>query len=150
MPLDADRSWDRASFVTSRDIHSLLATRFDLRPADVERDGADVGQVVNARSGMTANGNFTTTGTTRTGNASRGLARGQRRMTPELIYKQAKNRAEARDLLGGEHEAGHQHPALQADALAQLVHHRQVPPGAVAPGDGGRPGGGSRGGGGHQ
>ncbi|WP_369825324.1 GTP 3',8-cyclase MoaA [Frigoribacterium sp. MCBA15_019] len=40
MPLDADRSWDRASFVTSRDIHSLIATRFDLSPADVERDGA--------------------------------------------------------------------------------------------------------------
>ena len=40
MPLDADRSWDRASFVTSRDIHSLIGTRFDLRPTDIDRDGA--------------------------------------------------------------------------------------------------------------
>lgn len=40
MPLDADRSWDRASFVASRDIHSLIATRFDLSPTDIERDGA--------------------------------------------------------------------------------------------------------------
>jgi len=57
--------------------------------AQAIRDGADVSQVVNARRGMTANGNFTTEGTTRRGNAAAGLKRGQRRMTPELIYKQA-------------------------------------------------------------
>lgn len=57
--------------------------------AQAIRDGADMSQVVNARRGMTPNGNFTTEGTTQRGNASRGLNRGQRRMTPELIYKQA-------------------------------------------------------------
>jgi hypothetical protein len=63
------------------------------------RDGADMSQVVNARSGMTANKKFTTTGTTGRGNASLGLKRGQRRMMPESIYEQAKNRDEAIELL---------------------------------------------------
>ncbi|MCZ2261395.1 hypothetical protein [Isoptericola sp. QY 916] len=57
--------------------------------AQAIRDGADISQVVNARRGMTANGNFTTEGTSRRGNAGAGLKRSQRRMTPELIYKQA-------------------------------------------------------------
>jgi hypothetical protein len=63
------------------------------------RDGADISQVVNARRGMTPNGNFTTEGTTRRGNAAGLLRPGQRRMTPELIYRQAKSRAEALELL---------------------------------------------------
>ena len=67
--------------------------------AEAIRDGADIRQVVNSRRGMTANGNFTTEGTTRRGNASKGLKPGQRRMTPELIYQQAKSREEALDLL---------------------------------------------------
>ena len=72
---------------------------FGTAQAEAIRDGADISQVVNARRGMTANGNFTTEGTTGRGNASRGLAPRQRRMTPELIYQQAKSREEALDLL---------------------------------------------------
>lgn len=63
------------------------------------REGADISQVVNARRGMTANGNFTIEGTTRRGNAAGNLKRGQRRMTPESIYKQAKTPEDARALL---------------------------------------------------
>lgn len=63
------------------------------------RDGADISQVVNARRGMTPNGNFTTEGTTKRGNAAGNLKPGQRRMTPELIYRQATSRAEAIALL---------------------------------------------------
>lgn len=55
--------------------------------AQAIRDGADISQVVNARSGMTPNGNFTVSGTR--GRAGAGLKRGQRRMTPESIYPQA-------------------------------------------------------------
>lgn len=67
--------------------------------AQAIRDGADISQVVNARSGMTPNGFFTTTGTTR-GHASTVLRPGQRRMTPELIYRQAGgNREIAQQLL---------------------------------------------------
>ncbi|WP_423922944.1 GTP 3',8-cyclase MoaA [Frigoribacterium sp. 2-23] len=40
MPLDADRSWDRASFITARDVRGLLADRFDLTTAVEPRDGA--------------------------------------------------------------------------------------------------------------
>ena len=57
--------------------------------AQAIRDGADVSQVVNARRGMTANGNFTVEGTSRRGYAAQGLKRGQRRMTPESIYEDA-------------------------------------------------------------
>lgn len=53
------------------------------------RDGADISQVVNSRRGMTANGLFTSEGTTRYGNAAKGLRPGQRRLTPEGIYDQA-------------------------------------------------------------
>lgn len=82
----------------------------NLSPADQERlygkanaaairNGADISQVVNSRRGMTPNGNFTTEGTTKRGNAATRLAPGQRRMTPELIYKQAGTRDEALSLL---------------------------------------------------
>lgn len=57
--------------------------------AQAIRDGADISQVVNARRGMTANGNFTVEGTSRRGHAAQGLKRGQRRMTPESIYEDA-------------------------------------------------------------
>src|SRR5699024_1153215 len=57
--------------------------------AQAIRDGADISQVVNARRGMTPNGNFTVEGTTRRGYAGSLLKRGQRRMTPESIYPQA-------------------------------------------------------------
>lgn len=67
--------------------------------AQAIRDGADISQVVNSRRGMTPNGNFTTEGTTKRGNAAGRLKPGQRRMTPELIYKQTNSRAEALELL---------------------------------------------------
>lgn len=76
------------------------------------RDGADISQVVNARRGMTPNGNFTTEGTTKRGNAAGNLKPRQRRMTPELIYRQATSRAEA---------------------LALLEHHGYVLPGGQIP-----------------
>lgn len=63
------------------------------------RDGADMRQVVNARRGMSVNGLFTTEGTTVQGNAANLLKARQRRMTPELIYKQAQTREEALALL---------------------------------------------------
>lgn len=66
--------------------------------AQAIRDGSDIFQVVNARRGMTPNGLFTTEGSRR-GNAAAGLRRGQRRMTPELIYQQAGSRDEALSLL---------------------------------------------------
>jgi hypothetical protein len=56
------------------------------------RDGADMGQIVNARRGMTAGGT-TTEATTRRGGAPRG------RLMPEEIYRRAGSRAEALALL---------------------------------------------------
>lgn len=64
------------------------------------REGADIYQVTNARRGMTKTRMFTTEGMTKRGNALQGLKRGQRRLTPEAIYKQAgNNRVKARELL---------------------------------------------------
>jgi len=40
MPLDADRTWHRASFVTADDIRGRLAERFVLSPHAAPRDGA--------------------------------------------------------------------------------------------------------------
>lgn len=40
MPLDADHIWDRRSMVTAQDVHALLAGRYLLSPAAVERAGA--------------------------------------------------------------------------------------------------------------
>ena len=57
--------------------------------AQALRDGADISQVVNSRRGMTPNGNFTVEGTSRRGYAHSLLKPRQRRMTPELIYRQA-------------------------------------------------------------
>ena len=62
---------------------------FGVANAQAIRDGADVSQVVNSRRGMTANGLFTSEGTTRRGNASLLLKPGQRRLTPEGICEQA-------------------------------------------------------------
>lgn len=71
--------------------------------AQAIRDGADMAQVVNARTGMTAAGT-TTTGTTRAGLAGRRLGSrdGGRvlRLTPERIYQESRgNREEAIRLL---------------------------------------------------
>ena len=77
------------------------------------RDGADIYQVHNAKRGMTKTGIFTTEGTTRRGRASLGLARGQRRLTPEGIYQMYPDRA---------------------DALRALEQHGYVLPGGQLPG----------------
>jgi hypothetical protein len=65
--------------------------------AQAIRDGADMGQVVNARSGMytTADG----ARATRTGTSRRGRAPGAVRLMPEQIYKVARTRDEAIELL---------------------------------------------------
>ncbi len=65
--------------------------------AQAIRDGADISQVVNSRRGMTPNGYFTEEGTSRFGNASRGLKPGQRRLTPEAIYEQTERFGHDRD-----------------------------------------------------
>lgn len=73
--------------------------RFGKAGAEAIRNGADIYQVVNAKRGMTKTRMFTTAGTAR-GRAGRLLKRGQRRLTPEAIFAQAKgNRETARQLL---------------------------------------------------
>jgi len=69
--------------------------------AQAIRDGADMGQVVNARSGMyTASGmQFTRTGTTRHALAGKRLGNGKKRLMPEAIYDLASDREEAVRLL---------------------------------------------------
>lgn len=63
------------------------------------REGADIYQVTNARRGMTKTRMFTTEGTVR-GYSAGLLKPGQRRLTPEAIYKQAGgSRVKARELL---------------------------------------------------
>lgn len=70
---------------------------FGVANAQAISDGADISQVVNSRRGMTANGLFTTEGTTRRGNAALTLKPGQRRLTPEGIYEQAERFGKDRD-----------------------------------------------------
>lgn len=71
---------------------------FTIEGAQAIRDGADISQVVNARSGMSAAGT-TTTGTTRHGLAGTRL-NGAARLMPERIYEiAAGNRDEAVRLL---------------------------------------------------
>lgn len=62
------------------------------------REGADIGQVVNARRGMNTAGATTREGTTRRGRAGRRTGRGER-LTPEQILATARSRAEAVELL---------------------------------------------------
>lgn len=59
------------------------------------RDGADMGQVVNARRGMRSPGDPFTREGTRRGHASTTLRRGQRRMTPDTIYRLNPKREDA-------------------------------------------------------
>lgn len=54
--------------------------------AQAVRDGSDIFQVVNSKSGRLKHGLFTTEGTTRHGYAGARLTRGQKRLTPEGIY----------------------------------------------------------------
>ena len=63
------------------------------------RDGADMYQVVNARRGMKYRGSFTTEGTSKHGWAGQILRKGQRRMTPETIYRLSPNREQAVEAL---------------------------------------------------
>lgn len=63
------------------------------------RDGADMYQVVNARRGMKYRGAFTSEGTSKHGWAGQILRKGQRRMTPETIYRLNTNREQAVEAL---------------------------------------------------
>lgn len=67
--------------------------------AQAIRDGADMYQVVNARRGMKYRGAFTTEGTSRHGWAGQILRKGQKRMTPETIYRLNPNREQAVEAL---------------------------------------------------
>lgn len=93
--------------------------------AQAIRDGADVSQVVNARRGMTANGNFTVEGTSRRGHAAQGLRRGQRRMTPESIYEDSRR-------FGGRTDAERRQYALERlREHGYILPEGQVPGGAL-------------------
>lgn len=61
--------------------------------AQAIRDGADIYQVVNSKRGR--KGGFTTEGTTRRGWARSQMRKGQRRMTPDAIYRTSNSREEA-------------------------------------------------------
>lgn len=67
--------------------------------AQAIRDGADMSQVVNARRGMKYRGAFTSEGTSKHGWAGQILRRGQKRMTPETIYRLNPNREQAVEAL---------------------------------------------------
>lgn len=67
--------------------------------AQAIRDGADIFQVVNARRGMNYRGAFTTEGTSKHGWAGQILRKGQKRMTPETIYRLNPNREQAVEAL---------------------------------------------------
>lgn len=67
--------------------------------AQAIRDGADMYQVVNARRGMKYRGAFTSEGTSRHGWAGQILRKGQKRMTPETIYRLNPNREQAVEAL---------------------------------------------------
>ena len=67
--------------------------------AQAIRDGADMYQVVNARRGMKYRGAFTSEGTSKHGWAGQILRRGQKRMTPETIYRLNPNREQAIEAL---------------------------------------------------
>ena len=69
------------------------ARRFGKYEAEAIRDGADIYQVINSKRGR--QGAFTTEGTSRRGNAASVLRPGQRRMTPETIYRLNPNREDA-------------------------------------------------------
>lgn len=77
--------------------HSLSSSEqdaiFGKGYSDAIRDGGDIYQVVNSKRGRI--GAFTTEGTTRRGYASTALNPGQRRMTPDAIYRTARTREEA-------------------------------------------------------
>lgn len=64
--------------------------------AQAIRDGADIGQVVNARRGMYSAGGVDYT---RESTTKRGVAEGQTRLMPESIYRLASSRDEAIRLL---------------------------------------------------
>lgn len=91
--------------------------RWGKNNAEAIREGADIFQVTNASRGMTKTRMFTTEGMSRRGYAAQGLKPGQRRLTPEAIYKQADgSRLKARELLT---EHGY------------LLHGVQVPTGSI-------------------
>lgn len=67
--------------------------------AQAIRDGADMYQVVNAHRGMKYRGAFTSEGSSKHGWAGQILRRGQKRMTPETIYRLNPNREQAVEAL---------------------------------------------------
>lgn len=67
--------------------------------AEAIRDGADVGQVVNARRGLSTASGVTREGTSRRGFARSRLGAGAARLMPEAIYREANSREEAVNLL---------------------------------------------------
>lgn len=67
--------------------------------AQAIRDGADMYQVVNARRGMKYRGAFTSEGTSKHGWAGQLLRPGQKRMTPETIYRLNPSREQAVEAL---------------------------------------------------
>lgn len=75
------------------------ARQFTPGGAQAIRDGADLYQVANSMRRRTKTGMFTLEGTSRRGNAGRLLKAGQRRMTPDAIYKTSKTREEALEAL---------------------------------------------------
>lgn len=88
-----------------------LFTKFG---AQAIRDGADIGQVVNARRGMTSTGVFTSEGMGKYGHARTLLKARQRRLMPEIIYRHAAGSPEAARALLVEHGyilSGGQNPA---------------------------------------
>ena len=65
------------------------ARQFGKNYAQAIRDGADISQVVNSKRWRSENGIFTSEGMGKHGNARRLLKPGQRRLTPDGIYRQA-------------------------------------------------------------
>lgn len=95
VPITSTKDAESAGLITSpKDYFESLSPEeqdriFTHEGAQAIRDGADIGQVVNARRGMSAAGLTTNEGTSRHGfAASRGAGSG--RLMPEAIYKQAK------------------------------------------------------------
>lgn len=100
-------SEDTAGDLTTNPLEAIRAGQVTgLSKADTRAvlDGADVGQVINARRGMSVaqagrRVKVTSEGVTRNGVAGSRLRQGQARLMPESIYAQATNREDAVRLL---------------------------------------------------
>lgn len=93
---------DPAKVFAQMDSAQIAALEKSLGKASVAalREGADWSQVVNAKRGMSKNGNFTVEGTSNRGYAGSLLKPGQRRATPSLLLEWADgDRAKFKQLL---------------------------------------------------